>query len=190
MRTGFWFFDGDFDHGAEIVVVLAADADVAGIDAVFRQRAGALGILLEQNMAVVMEVADDGHAHAELVELSTMWGTAAAASSVLTVTRTSSEPARASAAPVDGAGNIGRVGVGHGLHHDRRIRADTHIADGASNSFPAMDIGHGKLYFITWRWLIRLSSCSQPTPPVILLPYVHARRMCSEFLRRPRQGQS
>ena len=40
--------DGDFDHGAEVVVVLAADADVAGIDAVLGQRARALGILLEQ----------------------------------------------------------------------------------------------------------------------------------------------
>jgi hypothetical protein len=89
--------DGHFDHGAEIVVVLLADVDVAGIDAVLGQRARALGILLQQDVAVVMEVADDGHAHAELVEVSTIFGTAAAAASVLTVTRTSSEPARASA---------------------------------------------------------------------------------------------
>ena len=57
--------DGHFDHGAEVVVVLAADGDVAGIDAVLGQRPGALGILLEQDMAVVMEVADDGHVDAE-----------------------------------------------------------------------------------------------------------------------------
>ena len=91
--------DGDFDHGAEVVVVLAADADVAGIDAVLGERAGALGILLQQQMAVVVEVADDGDADAEFVESRRRsWATAAAASSLLTVTRTSSDPARARAA--------------------------------------------------------------------------------------------
>jgi hypothetical protein len=45
-----------------------------------------------------MEVADDGHADALLVELLDDVGTACAASSLFTVTRTSSEPARARAA--------------------------------------------------------------------------------------------
>ena len=43
--------------------------DVAGIDAVLGQRPRALRILLQQEVAVVVEVADDRNAHAVLVEL-------------------------------------------------------------------------------------------------------------------------
>jgi len=59
----------DLDHGAEVVVVLAADADVAGVDAVLGEGAGALGIFLQQQMSVVMEIADDGDADTLFVEL-------------------------------------------------------------------------------------------------------------------------
>src|SRR5208337_2274882 len=59
----------DFDHGAEIRVSGFSNAGVAGIDAVLGQVAGALGIPGEQNMSVVVEVADDGHAHALLIKL-------------------------------------------------------------------------------------------------------------------------
>ena len=52
--------DRDFDHGAEVVVVLAADGDVAGVDAVLGEGLGAGGIFGEQQVAVVVEVADDG----------------------------------------------------------------------------------------------------------------------------------
>jgi len=76
---------------------LLADVDVAGIDAVLGEGACAVGILLEKEMAVVVEVADDGDADAEFVERVDDFGTAWAAASVLTVTRTSSEPAWASA---------------------------------------------------------------------------------------------
>ena len=60
--------DGDFDHGAEVVVVLLADRHIARVDAVLGQRPRALGILLQQNVTVVMKVADDGHGNAEPVE--------------------------------------------------------------------------------------------------------------------------
>ena len=53
-------FDGALDHGAEIVVVFAADGDVAGIDAVLGQGPSAGRILFQQQVAVVVEVADDG----------------------------------------------------------------------------------------------------------------------------------
>ncbi len=58
-----WFLilDGNFDHDAEVVVVLAAHAYVARVDAVLGQCARALRIFLQQQMAVVMKVADDGH---------------------------------------------------------------------------------------------------------------------------------
>ena len=64
-----------------------------------------------------------------------MCGTAAAASSVFTVMRTSSEPARASAVTCcDGALDVGGVGVGHRLHDDGRAAADDHGADADGNA--------------------------------------------------------
>ena len=89
---------GDLDHLGELRVALAAAADVAGVDAVLCQRFGAGRVRPQQLVAVEMEVADDRHGDARAARaVATMRGTAAAASSVLTVTRTSSEPACASA---------------------------------------------------------------------------------------------
>ena len=50
---------GDFDHFGELRIALAAATDVAGIDAVLRQRLGAGRMRLEQAVAVEMKVADD-----------------------------------------------------------------------------------------------------------------------------------
>ena len=61
---------------------------------------------------------------------SRMCGTAAAASSRSTVMRTSSEPARASAATWrHRAVDVGGVGVGHRLDDDGRAAADHDAAD-------------------------------------------------------------
>ena len=62
--------------------------------------------------------------------LRTISGTAAAASSVLTVTRTSCEPACASRATwIAVASGVRGVRVGHRLDDDRVRRADQHAAD-------------------------------------------------------------
>ena len=50
----------DVDDGAEVLVA-PLGSDVAGIDAVLGEGRRALGILGEQQMAVVVEVPDDGH---------------------------------------------------------------------------------------------------------------------------------
>jgi len=61
---------------------------------------------------------------------SRIGATAAAASSVLTVTRTSSEPASASARNLrDRSRDVGRVGVGHRLDDDGCAAADPHAAN-------------------------------------------------------------
>ena len=63
-----------------------------------------------------MEVADDGHRR----PAATISGTARAAASVFTVTRTSSLPAACSARDLGHRpGHVGGVGVGHGLDDDR-----------------------------------------------------------------------
>ena len=134
----------DFDHGAEIRIAGLADAGVAGIDAVLRQIAGALGILGEQNVAVVVEVADDGHAHALLVELL---DNARNGGGSLFVVDGDAHQLRAGSSQggtlLDGRRDVGGIGVGHGLHHDRCIRADAHATDDGGEGFSAWDDGHG-----------------------------------------------
>ncbi len=61
--------DCNLNHGAEIIVVLAPNADVARIDAVLGQRFGTGGVFLEQDVSVVVEVADDRHADGALIKL-------------------------------------------------------------------------------------------------------------------------
>ena len=49
---------GDFDHGRELLVLLAPKSDIAGIDAKFSQGLCTLGILCQQYVTVVVEIAD------------------------------------------------------------------------------------------------------------------------------------
>ncbi len=56
----------NFDHGGEVRIILAADADVAGIDPILSQGPCTLRKLLKQEMAIVMKVADDGDGDALL----------------------------------------------------------------------------------------------------------------------------
>jgi len=72
-----------------------------------------------------------------------MWGTAAAASSLLTVTRTSSDPARASAATCCTVERMSAVSV---FVMDCTtigcIRTYAHTTDDGGNALPALNIGH------------------------------------------------
>ena len=61
--------DGDPDDRREVLVV-ALRPDVAGIDPVLRERRGHLRILDQELVAVVVEVADDRHVHAEATDLA------------------------------------------------------------------------------------------------------------------------
>src|SRR5208283_1200159 len=142
-----------FDHGAEIGVAGLSDAGVAGINPVLGEVAGALGILGEQDVAVVVEVADDGNANALLVELLDDAGNSGGGGFVVDGDayqfRTGASQGRAL---LDGGGDISGIGIGHGLHHDWCIRADVHAANGDSHGFPAGNDRHGKLYFSMGKW--------------------------------------
>jgi hypothetical protein len=39
--------------------------------------------------------------------------------------------------------DVGGIGVGHGLHHDRMVRADRDVADQSRYRFSAWSEGHG-----------------------------------------------
>ena len=122
--------DGHFDHGAEVVVVLLADVDVAGIDAVFGEGAGAVGILLEEDVAVVVEVADDGDADAEFVERVDDFGDGLGGGFGV-----DGDAHQLGAGLgqrhhlIDGGGGVGGVGIGHGLDHDGVVAAHPDVAD-------------------------------------------------------------
>ena len=51
--------DGNSHHRAEIVVILAADRNIPGIDAVLVERFSGCRIFREQDVAVVVEVTDN-----------------------------------------------------------------------------------------------------------------------------------
>ena len=98
MRTALSCLIASSTMEAELPVLLFLEADIARIDAVFGQRFTAGGMIGQEFMADVMEIADQRDIDAQRSSFSRICGTAAAASSRSTVMRTSSEPARASAA--------------------------------------------------------------------------------------------
>ena len=80
------------------MLVGPARAHVAGIDAVFGQGGRAVLVPGKEEVTVVVEIAEMGTCTPMRSRPATMAGTAAAAASVFTVTRTSSLPARANSA--------------------------------------------------------------------------------------------
>ena len=132
--------DRHLDDRAELPVLLVLEADIAGIDAVFRERLGAGRMVGEQLVADIVEVADQRHVDAEPVEplADVRHGGRA-----LVAVDGDAHDLRAGAMQrgdlrhrlVD----IGRVGVGHRLDDDRRAAADDHAADIDRNRFPARE---------------------------------------------------
>jgi len=118
-----------FDHRAEVVVVLPPDIHVARIDSVLRQRAGALGIFLQQDVAVVMKIADDGNADAGAVQFL---DDARHRLRGLVIVDRDAHQFRASARQGGGlvhrALDIRGIRVRHRLHDDRMARPDSNSA--------------------------------------------------------------
>ena len=140
--------DRDLDHGAEVVVVLAADGAVAGVDAVLGEGFGAVGIFGEELVAVVVEVADDGRVPP--LGLDAIDDVGDGFGGVVVVDGDADE-LRAGAGEggdlLDGAFDVGGVGVGHRLHDDGSFGADTDAAYVDGDRFSAINSGHGKVNF-------------------------------------------
>ncbi len=111
-------------------VALLAEADIAGIDAVFVERGGAVRMLGQQDMAVIVEVADDRdiepHLQQLLLDMRDCRGRFGAVDRDAHQFRTGAGERRGLA---HRALDIGGVGIGHGLHHDRGAAADRDVAD-------------------------------------------------------------
>ena len=98
-------------HDRLEVLVVALGADVAGVDAVLGQGARGVRVLDQQLVAVVVEVADERHADAQVVELAADLRHGRGGPSLLTVMRTSSDPAWASAATWSAVASASAVSV-------------------------------------------------------------------------------
>ena len=146
--------DRHFDDGAELPVLLFLEADIARVDAVFGQRLGAGRMIGQQLVADIVEVADQRDIDAEPQQPFT--NARNGGGRFIAVDR---DAHQFGAGAMQGrdlrhrAINVGRIGVGHGLHHDRRAAADGHAADIDADRMPAgkrggMKSGHRRQPFI------------------------------------------
>ena len=144
MRTGLSCSTAICDDGAEVLVAPLA-ADVAGVDAVLGERPRARR---DTSRAAGARCSGSrrrsGRRRPGRRGAATISGTAAAASSLFTVTRTSCEPAVGERGDLRGGrGGVGGVGVRHGLHDDRMRRPDGDGADVRGDGGAARSEGHG-----------------------------------------------
>src|SRR5215831_10904176 len=63
---GFSIINRDFANRRKLLIAALAGAHIAGIDAIFVELPGAFGIFGQKDVAVVMEVADDRRAAADI----------------------------------------------------------------------------------------------------------------------------
>ena len=120
----------DVDDRYEVAVEMLACADIAGVDAVLRQCAGRSGKIGQEQVAVVVEVADQRDVHAGRVEPAADLGHCRSGS--LVVDGDADDLAagcRQRGHLFDGGRDVGRVGVGHRLHDDRAAGTDRHATD-------------------------------------------------------------
>ena len=122
--------DRHLDDRGELLVLLVLEADVAGIDAVLVERLGAAGMLGEQLVADVVEVADDRDVDADLEQPLLDLGHGRGG--LVAVDGDAHDLGAGLGEGRDlahGAVDVRGVGVGHRLHHDRRAAAHRHVAD-------------------------------------------------------------
>ena len=121
--------DRGFDDGAELPVLFFLEADIARIDAIFIERLGARGVVGEELVADIVEVADDRHVdiHTQQPLLDVRHG----GSRLVTVDRYANEfraGTRERGHLPGRAFDVGGIRVGHRLHHDRCAAADGDVA--------------------------------------------------------------
>ena len=153
---GLLMLDGYFDHGAEVVVIFAADGAVAGIDAVFGESFGARGVLGEELVAVVVEVADDGRGPTFGADAFDDVGNGFGG--VVVVDGDADELGAGAGEGgdlLDGGLDVRGVGVGHGLDDDRGGGADANAADVYCYGFSTMNSGHKTVVKFTISLLVR-----------------------------------
>ncbi len=134
------------DDRAE-VLVRALAADVAGVDPILGEGAGAGGMTGEEEMAVIVEVADDRHRHAEPIE--SLRDVRHGRGGLVVVHRHPDQLAAGTSQRGDLAHrgrHVRGVRVGHGLDHDRVPRPDGHPSDPDGHGGATDGGRHGREY--------------------------------------------
>src|SRR5580704_8189925 len=127
-----------FADGGKLLVTALAVADVAWIYAVFVERGGAIGIFLQQYVAVVMKITDQGYLAARVEQALFDFGDRG--SGFRDIHRDAYKfraSLRQFKTLLRGRGDINGVRIGHGLHDHRRASADLNLADFDPYSFVA-----------------------------------------------------
>ena len=133
---------GDVDDGAEVLVVALA-THVARIDAVLGERLGAVGMSRQQQVPVVVEVADDRDHHTDAAKSGDDPGHRRRRRIVVDGdAHQLAAGAREQGHLCHGCGDIGGVGVGHRLNHHRVRRAHRNAAHHDRRRWAAGNRGH------------------------------------------------
>ena len=126
------------DHRRKIAVLLGEEADIARIDPVFGKRLGTSGIVFEKQMPIIVKVNDDRrfdtHLNKPVADQRNH------CRRFRTIDRDPHEfgTGAREIGHLSGRGlDIGRIGIGHRLHHDRRAAADHHLTDPYAHRFPS-----------------------------------------------------
>ena len=131
---------GLLDHHREIAVLLLAEADIAGIDAVFVQRFGACRMVAQERVADIVEVADERHGDAHAIEgIADMRHGGGRLAAVDGDAHELGAGAGQLGHLAGGRRGIGGVGIRHRLHHDRGAATDGDMANfdaDAARRFP------------------------------------------------------
>ena len=117
--------DRDLDDRAELRVALVLEADIAGVDAVFVERFGARGMFGQQLMADIVEIADERDV--DPLRAQAVADVRHGGGGLVAIDGDADEfraRARQRRDLPRRRLDVGRVGVGHGLHGDRRAAAD------------------------------------------------------------------
>src|SRR6185436_1731661 len=142
--------DGHLDDGAEVVVVVLAP-DIPGVDAVLGQGLRAVGILDEENVAVVVEVADDRHLHLAHDLRYRAGGRVVVHGHAHQLAARRVQRAHLG----HRSRHVRGVGIGHGLDHDGPLAAHAHPAHVHHHALPPARTTHGGYLTIT-------AACSRP----------------------------
>jgi hypothetical protein len=138
---GFCVVTSDSADGGELLVAAFAGTDVAGIDAIFVEGASAIRIFGEQHVAVVVKIADERgvasgvqHALLDFGDGRGGFGNVDGDAHHLRSGRSELHTL------LRGGGDIGGVGIGHGLNDDRRAAAHVHAAN--LHGIRLVSVGH------------------------------------------------
>ncbi len=134
---------GGLDHLRKLRISLGAFTDITRIDPILRQRLGAVWIVIQQRMAVVVEITDQRYIYAHLVQL--LADRRHCCCRFRIIYRDAHQLGTSTRQVLDldrGADGVGGIGIGHGLHHYRRTATNHYLALAIADQRAAAKAAH------------------------------------------------